>query len=458
MIDPPKRKGYRLTYDAQMYYDDWKEYGGCRCFQGNAPCSSCTHDGHPISLEENDEAWELDYTITDVYNAWKLKQEMEMSRSCITDKGSGMQPPKPQFKVGDKVKIIGNSNNHKQPVDKIVTLCNVASRNMISAEYSHLGKPWGIEEDSSITVRECDLELVVEPKKSFTMGKWYKCVESASSAGLQLNSYYKLIDSSTVSEGLRFAGSCDGCYWSKSRFDINSESDYDPNTAQPEKASPTTGYTAYVVFKSEFTVGAIPKGEYGGKEYAYKCSFEDRRQSLESLDKDVFAEVNVSGVEKKVKVVRIEAKVDPKATKSIVRILPKELAKDVEESKLGTPKAILEAVNFVHDFKPNDFSITKEDVNIMSNQNRVVSVKFFDDDAGLKAEHSLVASYEITTRANDAMTVNKLLMREDIAGDIDTHNAVRASTVDATILKNTGNRVFLQPIDFEDLRVVVSNV
>ena len=94
----------------------------------------------------------------------------------------------------------------------------------------------------------------------------------------------------------------------------------------------------------------------------------------------------------------------------------------------------------------------------MSNQNRVVSVKFFDDDAGLKAEHSLVAEYQVTTRVSDSMTVSKVLLTEDVAGAIELHNGIRTNTVDLHVLKNTDNKVMLQPVEFEDLRVVVTNI
>lgn len=105
----------------------------------------------------------------------------------------------------------------------------------------------------------------------------------------------------------------------------------------------------------------------------------------------------------------------------------------------------------------NNATTNVGDIN-MSNQNRVVSVKFFDDDAGLKAENSLVAEYQITTRVSDTMTVSKVLLTEDVAGDIAMHNEVRAATVDLHILKQTGNKVMLTPIEFEDLRVEVRQV
>lgn len=427
MIDPPKRTGYRLTYDAECLYNDWQEIGGCSCHTGCAPCSSCTHDGNPISLEENDEAWEKDtvgelvkvrvnpkyfheivryipyshgdpigrwsiFEAREYFDGWLLhgkvfhkkvfdivEEETEMSRSSITDKGSGMQPPLPQeFKVGKYYKC-------------------------------------------------------VEDRKDLRKGDLYKVVGIVSSVGQPI---LKLVNL----KGSYLQGYGD---W----FDVNSESDYDPNTAQP------AGYTAYVVFKQEST--GFGRNTYNGKEYAYKCSREDYTQWVEyrAFDEDVFAEVNVNGVEKKVKVVRIEVKVDPKATKSIARILPKELAKDVEGSKLGTPKAILEAVNFVHDFKPNDFSITKEEIDMSTTQRKVVEVQLFDDAKGLPVQDSLVAKFDnVLTEDDNDTTIREVIMNNDLKATLKAHNAKRAKVTNLDILERTGNSVPLQPILLKDLR------
>ena len=403
MIDPPKRLGQRLTYDAECLYNDWQEIGGCSCHTGCAPCSSCCSEGNPISLEENDEAWELDYTIADVYNAWKLKQEVDMSRSSITGKGSGVQPPKSEW-FGFKYRVTPESSKLLQEaVFKDGGSWWDESQDLTDIKYDNFWlfvKPdgelsWGFTGDGTLPEKQPPQPVKVEPtKKDFIVGKYYKCVEEHASYGLHLNKYYELLDTLPVQGGLRFKGECDRCYWGKSRFDINSESDYDPNTAQPD------GYTAYVVFKQEVS------GAYYGKEYAYKCSRDDYTQWVEYRAEDV--KVFLNGTE-------------------------------------------------IQCSKPNDFSITKEDVN-MSTQNRVVSVKFFDDDAGLKAEHSLVAEYQVTTRVSDSMTVSKVLLTEDVAGAIELHNGIRTNTVDLHVLKNTGNKVMLQPVEFEDLRVVVTNI
>jgi hypothetical protein len=47
-----------LTEEYQDLKDEWEgHYGSCTCGITPAPCSSCTHDGNPLSLENNPEAW-----------------------------------------------------------------------------------------------------------------------------------------------------------------------------------------------------------------------------------------------------------------------------------------------------------------------------------------------------------------------------------------------------------------
>lgn len=302
-------------------------------------------------------------------------------------------------------------------------------------------------------------KVAPQPKKDFVAGKWYKYKSSSCwSDGVFTVGKYYLVEGEGVNDCLRIDGKAG--VWFKERFDVNSELEYDPNTTQP------AGYTAYVVFRRDDTGSG-----YGTKEYPYKCSREDYTQYREyrAFDEDVFALVETTIGERTVKVVRIEAIADPKATKSIVRTLPNSVDTGVKESKIDvvvtgfTKRYKAEDVKLflngeeVQCSKLDNFSITKEEIT-MSNQNRVVSVKFFDDDAGLKAEQSLVAEYQITTRVSDAMTVSKVLLTEDVAGDIAAHNEVRAATIDLHILKQTGNKVTLQPIEFEDLRVEVRQI
>lgn len=223
----------------------------------------------------------------------------------------------------------------------------------------------------------------------YLKGKYYKCVDSSGlEKDLSEGAYYRL---DSLGNGDFWTTSKDGerpnaRFFFLKRFDINSELDYDPNTAH---------------------------GKFVG----------DLKAAFPPFEKSV----------------------DTGAKESKIKVYP-----------AGAVKVFLNDVE-IQCSKLNDFSTTKEEID-MSNQNRVVSVKFFDDDAGLKAEHSLVAEYQITTRVSDAMTVSKVLLTEDVAGDIEAHNKVRAATTDLHILKQTGNKVTLQPIAFEDLRVSVTNI
>lgn len=54
-------KGYVLTQEYEDLHQDWLDnYSACTCHLGHPPCSSCTHEGHPICLENNEEAWHID--------------------------------------------------------------------------------------------------------------------------------------------------------------------------------------------------------------------------------------------------------------------------------------------------------------------------------------------------------------------------------------------------------------
>jgi hypothetical protein len=47
-----------LTPEGQALLDDFKDnYNNCSC-HSHPPCSSCTHEGHPISLVETEDVWQ----------------------------------------------------------------------------------------------------------------------------------------------------------------------------------------------------------------------------------------------------------------------------------------------------------------------------------------------------------------------------------------------------------------
>lgn len=54
----PSRKGFVLKAEYDDLHAQWcREFEGCTCFL-SPPCNSCIHEGHPICLENNDDAWE----------------------------------------------------------------------------------------------------------------------------------------------------------------------------------------------------------------------------------------------------------------------------------------------------------------------------------------------------------------------------------------------------------------
>ena len=78
----PERKGYRLTEEGENLYAEWLDMRGCSCHTGCAPCSTCTFEGHPISLEETDEVWEPD-------TKFKKGDEIECVSTSIARVGVG---------------------------------------------------------------------------------------------------------------------------------------------------------------------------------------------------------------------------------------------------------------------------------------------------------------------------------------------------------------------------------
>ena len=60
---PPRMVRLRLTDEAESLVSEWESMSrkyGCRCCIFSS-CSLCTHEGHPISIEENDCYWVMGF-------------------------------------------------------------------------------------------------------------------------------------------------------------------------------------------------------------------------------------------------------------------------------------------------------------------------------------------------------------------------------------------------------------
>ena len=422
-----------MTCDAERLYSDWKEIGGCSCHTGGAPCSSCTHEGNPISLEENDDAWELNYTIEDVYNEWKRKQGVEgMSRTEIKDKGGSegwvevLPTDLNSLTVGQEVKI--------NEVQTRITKLDMSSYNskvigfFTARDGTYDGKPnnfWGKHSNSDTKVWVKGIKS--QPKKDFVVGKWYKCVDGSSNNILTVGRYYELLNTSSVSEGLRFKGECDGCYWSKSRFDINSESDYDPDTAH-----------------SKFV--------------------EDLKAAFPPFDKVVDTDVKESKLSDVVEV-SITSNFYDSTGKYVV---PEEFsgvnlsAYEVKDVYEGFVQDLKYAWDFTGETRVTEYldkickdflNITKEESNMSNTQRKVVEVQLFDDAKGLPVQDSLVAKFDnVLTEDDNDTTIREVIMNNDIKKVLAAHNVKRSKVINQDILERTGNSVPLQPILLKDLR------
>ena len=58
-LDPPLRKGFRLTTEGEDRWANYRHNADCSCHL-NPPCGWCTSEDHPRALELEDEVWEPD--------------------------------------------------------------------------------------------------------------------------------------------------------------------------------------------------------------------------------------------------------------------------------------------------------------------------------------------------------------------------------------------------------------
>lgn len=82
----------------------------------------------------------------------------------------------------------------------------------------------------------------------------------------------------------------------------------------------------------------------------------------------------------------------------------------------------------------------------------VMTLVLIDEDQNLPVENSLVHKFEdILTEDSVEVTIQQILVDNDIKGILSKHNRTRVSTIDKSILKRTGNKVYLDPITIKDL-------
>ena len=88
----------------------------------------------------------------------------------------------------------------------------------------------------------------------------------------------------------------------------------------------------------------------------------------------------------------------------------------------------------------------------MSNSITVQDFYLLDQDSNLPTEQSVVAVFkDVVSSDGDALTIQQLLIDNDIKAKIEVHNSKRKELLNKGILERTGNKVKLEAISIKNL-------
>lgn len=149
------------------------------------------------------------------------------------------------------------------------------------------------------------------------------------------------------------------------------------------------------------------------------------------------------------------------------KILNKEIDNDEEKSTMAK---LSQRTNVQVDLKPTKECIkavttavqnlNKTGDNNMTTRNiRTINATLTDNDANLSLAETLVFQATLVrTEHNDEKTIQNLLMSGKVQTALEKHNDKRENTVDKSILKATGVKVYLDPVAIWDLEWKVVTV
>ncbi len=83
---------------------------------------------------------------------------------------------------------------------------------------------------------------------------------------------------------------------------------------------------------------------------------------------------------------------------------------------------------------------------------RKVSLTLIDNDSNLKGAEKIVFEQSVVTEHDNDKTIQQVLITGDVANALDKHNEKRESTVDKAVLRSTGTKVFLEPVEIFELQ------
>jgi hypothetical protein len=83
---------------------------------------------------------------------------------------------------------------------------------------------------------------------------------------------------------------------------------------------------------------------------------------------------------------------------------------------------------------------------------RKVSLTLIDNDNNLKGAEKIVFEQSLVTEHDNDKTIQQVLITGDVSTALDAHNKKRESTVDKAVLRSTGTKVFLEPVEIFELQ------
>lgn len=128
--------------------------------------------------------------------------------------------------------------------------------------------------------------------------------------------------------------------------------------------------------------------------------------------------------------------------------------------RVGTPDHVIAGANYVVGVNVTPKTSTSEATYFINLNNtgetkmgiRKVSLTLIDNDSNLKGAEKIVFEQSVVTEHDNDKTIQQVLITGDVSTALDAHNEKRESTVDKAVLRSTGTKVFLEPVEIFELQ------
>lgn len=89
---------------------------------------------------------------------------------------------------------------------------------------------------------------------------------------------------------------------------------------------------------------------------------------------------------------------------------------------------------------------------------RTVNLTLIDNDTNLKGAEKIVFQSQVVTEHDNDKTIQQVLITGEVAKALAEHNEKRSGTVDKAVLRSTGTKVYLEPVEIFELQWQVVQV